>query len=168
MFIVIAGGKGSPPPILGQWHSFNCIAGFFLDLFTFLCCTDYYALYKWYVASKALVLSSKSLWCHSNHVNAHASDAIVITSVGREVKDSRLSGMYQSWLFLTRLGTQSLQVFGFIRLFDEVRAELVRDISRSLRFLWLILKLFRGSKNYLAFPGFEPTHLCDPSDQRRL
>ena len=38
-------------------------------------------------------------------------------------------------IFATRLGTQSLYVFGFIRLFDEVRAELVRDISRSLRFL---------------------------------
>ena len=37
--------------------------------------------------------------------------------------------------FETRLGTQSLWVFGFIRLFDEVRAELVRVISRSLRFL---------------------------------
>ena len=57
------------------------------------------------------------------------------TSAEREVKNSRRSGMYQSSLFLTRLSTQSLQVFGFIRLFDEVRAELVRDISRSLRFL---------------------------------
>ena len=53
--------------------------------------------------------------------------------------DSRRSGMYQSYNFLTRLGMQSLYVFGFIRLFDEVRAELVRDISRSLRFLWFIL-----------------------------
>ena len=40
-----------------------------------------------------------------------------------KVKDSRRSGMYQSWLFLTRLDMQSLKVFGFI-LFDEVRAEL--------------------------------------------
>ena len=38
-------------------------------------------------------------------------------------------------IFGTRLGTQSLKVFGFIRLFDEVRVELVRDSSRSLRFL---------------------------------
>ena len=30
---------------------------------------------EWYVASKALVLSSRSLWCHSNHVKAHASDS---------------------------------------------------------------------------------------------
>ena len=59
----------------------------------------------------------------------------IITSAEREVKDSRRSGMYQSCNFLTRLGKQSLQVFGSIRLFDEVRAELVRDISRSLRFL---------------------------------
>ena len=59
----------------------------------------------------------------------------LFTSAEREVKDSRRSGMYQSCNFLTRLGKQSLQVFGSIRLFDEVRAELVRDISRSLRFL---------------------------------
>ena len=58
-----------------------------------------------------------------------------ITSAEREVKDSRRSGMYQSCNFLTRLGKQSLQVFGSILLFDEVRAELVRDISRSFRFL---------------------------------
>ena len=60
---------------------------------------------------------------------------LIITSAEREVKDSRRSAMYQSCLSLTRLGAQSLYVFGFIRLFDEVRAELVRYISRSLRFL---------------------------------
>ena len=32
----------------------------------------------------------------------------VITSAEREVKDSRRSGMYQSYNFLTRLGKQSL------------------------------------------------------------
>ena len=62
----------------------------------------------------------------------------------------RIRDAQESWLFLTRLGTQSLLVFGFIRPFDEVRAELVRDISRSRRFLWF----FRGRKNYyLGFPG---------------
>ena len=49
----------------------------------------------------------------------------IITHVEREVKDSRSS----------RLGTQSPWVFGLNRLFDEVRAELLRDISRSLRVL---------------------------------
>ena len=35
-----------------------------------------------------------------------------------------------------------------------MRAELVRDISRSLRFLWFIIYLFRGRKNYyFGFPG---------------
>ena len=53
---------------------------------------------------------------------------LFITSAERKVKDSRRSGMCQSYHFLTRLGMQSLWVFGFIRLFDEVRAELVRDI----------------------------------------
>ena len=32
----------------------------------------------------------------------------IITSAEREVKDSRLSGIYQSYHFLTRLGMQSL------------------------------------------------------------
>ena len=32
----------------------------------------------------------------------------IITSAEREVKDSRRSGMYQSYNFLTRLGMQSL------------------------------------------------------------
>ena len=36
---------------------------------------------------------------------------------------------------------QSLKVFGFVRLFDEVRAELVRD-----QFDFLVI---RGRKNYL-------------------
>jgi len=34
--------------------------------------------------------------------------ATIITSAEREVKDSRRSGMYQSYHFLTRLGMQSL------------------------------------------------------------
>ena len=34
--------------------------------------------------------------------------------------------------------------FGFIQLFDELRAEIVREISRSLRFLWFILQFIRG------------------------
>ena len=51
---------------------------FFPNLSTFLgcsCCTDQYS---WYVAAKALVLSLRSVWCHSNHVKAHASDATII------------------------------------------------------------------------------------------
>ena len=67
--------------------------------------------------------------------NQKYNGSLFITSAEREVKDSRCSGMYQSCHFLTRLSKQSLYVFGSIRLFDEVRAELVQDISRSLRFL---------------------------------
>ena len=48
-----------------------------------------------------------------------------------------------------------------------MRGELVRDISRSLRFLWFIL-IEEERIIILAFPGFEPTHPCDPSDQKRL
>ena len=48
-----------------------------------------------------------------------------ITSVECKVKHSQRSGMSQSFFLGTRLGMQSLQVFGFIRLFDKVSAELV-------------------------------------------
>ena len=56
-----------------------------------------------------------------------------ITWAERQVKDSRRSGMSQSSFFETRLGTQSSWVFSLSWLFDEVRAEFARDISRSLR-----------------------------------
>ena len=39
---------------------------------------------------------------------AYNKRVILITSAEREVKDSRRSGMYQSCIFLTRLGKQSL------------------------------------------------------------
>ena len=81
---------------------------------------------------------------------------------GARVKDSRRSGVSQSCF---------LYVFGFIRLFDELRAELIRDISRSVRFFnfFLFFHLFEFERIIiLAFPGFKPTHLCDPSDEKRL
>ena len=95
---------------------------------------------KLYILLQALWLLINCLIVDSNRSRKKKNQNLVIfTSAEREVKDSRRSAMYQSCLSLTRLGLQSLYVFGFIRLFDEVRAELVRDISRSLRFLWFIL-----------------------------
>ena len=36
-------------------------------------------------------------------------------------------------------------------------------------FFDLFFNLFEQERiSILVFPGFEPTHLCDPSDQRRL
>ena len=58
-----------------------------------------------------------------------------ITSAERKVKDSRSSGMYESRPFWDKIGHSKFVGFRFFWLFDEVRAELVRDISRSLRFL---------------------------------
>ena len=58
-----------------------------------------------------------------------------ITSAERKVKDSRGSGMYESRPFWDKIGHAKFVGFRFFWLFDEVRAELVRDISRSLRFL---------------------------------
>ena len=55
---------------------------------------------------------------------------------------------------------QNPWVFGLNRLFDEVRAELVRDISRSLRVLWFILVFFLEERIIiLSCPGFEPAHV---------
>ena len=52
---------------------------------------------------------------------------------------------------------QSLKVFGVVRLFEEVRGELVRD-----QFDFFVI---RERKHYfMTCTGFEPTHLCDPSD----
>ena len=55
---------------------------------------------------------------------------------------------------------QNPWVFGLNLLFDEVRAELVRDISRSLRVLWFILVFFLEERIIiLTCPGFEPAHV---------
>ena len=82
---------------------------------------------------------------------------IVITSAEREVKDSRRSGMLQNWYF-----------------WDKIWRSESRISSRYLDwdhfdFFDLFFNLFEEERIViLAFPGFEPTHLCDPSDQRRL
>ena len=71
----------------------------------------------------------------------------LITSAEREEKDSRRSGMYQSWLFfLTRLGTQSLQVVGFVRPFDEVKAELVLVCRDHFDFFDLLFNFFEEQR----------------------
>ena len=39
----------------------------------------------------------------------------------------------------------------------------------NLDFFDLFFNLFEEERSIiLVFPGFEPTHLCNPSDQRRL
>ena len=75
---VIEDDKKGLQIILGQRYSINRISRFFPKPSTFLgclCCTDKYA---WYMAARALVLSSRSVWCHSNHVKAPARDATII------------------------------------------------------------------------------------------
>ena len=68
-------------------------------------------------------------------------------------------------LFWNKIGhaksfRQNPWVFGLNRLFDEVRAEFVRDISRSLRVLWFILVFFLEERIIiLSCPGFEPAHV---------
>ena len=63
----------------------------------------------------------------------------LITSAERKGKDSWREGMYQSWHFWNKIGHAQSVGFrfylaslrgrlGFIRLFDEVKVEIVRDI----------------------------------------
>ena len=56
---------------------------------------------------------------------------------------------------------QNPWVFGLNRLFYEVRAELVRDISRSLRVLGFILVFFFLEERIIILicPEFEPAHV---------
>ena len=60
----------------------------------------------------------------------------VITSAGREVKHSRCSGKSQSCFFCDKIrDAKSVGFWFYLAISDEVRTELVRDSSRSLRFL---------------------------------
>ena len=70
--------------------------------------------------------------------------------------------MYQSYNFLTRLGCKVCRfsvLFGYLT-----------KISRDhFDFFDLFSNFFEEERNIvLASPEFEPTHLCDPSGQRRL
>ena len=56
-----------------------------------------------------------------------------ITSARREVKDSRRSGMSQSCFFWDEIGqAKSVDIRSESAKVDEVRTELLRDITRSL------------------------------------
>ena len=71
---------------------------------------------------------------------------MLITSAEREVKHSRRSGMSQSCFFGDKIG--HARSIGFIRLFDEVRAELV-EISRDhFDFFDLFFNLFEEERNF--------------------
>ena len=39
-----------------------------------------------FVAVKAVVLSLRSIWCHGNHVNAHARDATIIITFNSQAQ----------------------------------------------------------------------------------
>ena len=92
-----------------------------------------------------------------------------ITSAERKVKDSRGSEMYQSRPFWDKIGNAKFVGFRFFRLFDEWEPNWF-EISRDhFDFFDLFFNLFEEEKIIiLAFSGFEPTQLFDPSDQRRL
>ena len=87
-----------------------------------------------------------------------------ITSAEREVKDSRRSGMSQSCFFWDKIGHAKFLGFWFY-------SAIWRSESRiSSRYLEIASISFFEEERIiiLAFPGFELTHLCDPSEQRRL
>ena len=91
----------------------------------------------------------------------------VITSAEREVKDSRRSRTYQSCHFLTSKVCRFSVLFGYLTKWEPNYFEISRDY---FDFFDLFFTFFEEERIIiLAFnPGFEPTHLCDPSDQRRL
>ena len=96
-------------------------------------------------------------WCKINDDSTYRIGKNLFTSRSGEVKDSRRSGMSQSWYFGDKIGHAKSVGFRFYSAIDEGRAELVRDISRSFRFLWFILYLIRGRKKYyFGFPGVWP------------
>ena len=78
------------------------------------------------------------------------------TSAEREVKESRRSGLSQSCFLWDRVGYAKSAGFGFNS----------RDHFDFLDLFFNVLE--EEIIIILAFPGFEPTHLCDPSDQKRL
>ena len=76
-----------------------------------------------------LLYELKKLKLRSRHEKATPNFCWVSCAVNTSAKRIRGARQCLKAAFLgTRLCTQSLQVFGFIRLFDKVRAELVRDI----------------------------------------
>ena len=112
---VIEDDKKGLQIILGQRYSINRISRFFRRFFpkpsTFLgclCCTD---LYAWYMSARALVLSSRSVWCHSNHVKVHARDTTIIVRFA-STRSSGTQVLYQIWDFSIRLaGRLSMRLF---------------------------------------------------------
>ena len=157
MKTLVAGDKRNPPPILGQRHTFNCIARdseIFPILFTILrcpCCTDWY---EWYVASKALVLSLRSVWCHGNHVNVHASDATIIVTVDSQAHVIQVHKCCTKWetfrfalpawnLFTQKNESRALsqlsagQVFGRIRVLTNSRNRCNLSLFRFHYRAWL-------------------------------
>ena len=90
----------------------------------------------------------------------------LFTSAKGEVKDSRRSGMYQSWHFWDKIGhAKSLGVC----FYSAVWRSESRISSRYLEITSIsLIIIVEGRIIVLAFPEFEPTHRCDPSDQRRL
>ena len=84
-----------------------------------------------------------------------------ISSADGELKDSRRSGMYQSCFFWDKIGHAKSVGFWFY-------SAIWRSESRISSRLQVTSISLIYSLTYSASPGFEPTHLWGPSDQRRL
>ena len=87
-----------------------------------------------------------------------------ITLVEREVKHSRRSGMSQSCFVWDEIGHAK---FVGIRLYSAIWRSERRISSRFLEISSISLSLEEERSIFLACPGFEPTHLCETSDQMR-
>ena len=131
------------------------------DVFSSLCCPMRICIHcrKWYAESfhrNRLLWSYSSLLYPGNLFSYVFFICIFITSAERKVKNSCHPGMSQSCFFGDKIGHPK---FVGCRLLNEVRAELIRDISSSRRFLWFI----QGRKNYyFGFPGVWTDSLMRP------
>ena len=79
----------------------------------------------------------------------------------RSAKYLRRSGMYQSWIFFSKIGHAKFVGFRFS---SGIWRSESRISSRYLEItpISLIYSVTYSRKKGLACPGLEPTHLCDP------
>ena len=94
----------------------------------------------------------------------------IFTSAEREVKDSRRSGISVSKLtFFDKIRHAKSVDFRFYSAIWRSESRISSRYPEITSISLIYSNLFEEERMImLAFPGFEPTHLCDPSDQRRL
>ena len=107
------------------------------------------------MAAKVLVLSLRSVWCHSNHVKVHANDATIIVRFA-STRNSGTQILYQIWDFSIRLaGRFSIFQENESRAWSQLSVRRVvgkiRMLARSRNPCKLSLFRFHSSAWFLYF-----------------